>query len=349
MNTPLIELTITGIRDETPDTRSFILTPLKNPLTYKPGQFLTFVFPHKVNENRRSYSISSTPSWGEPLTITVKRLDNGEFSRYLFEKCSVGTSLFSIGPSGFFVLPSNPGNYSTFAFYAAGSGITPILPLIKTLLKEHPAFRVHLTYSNHSEEQTIFFGELQMLERAYPSQLRIEWLFSTAKNLLRARLSKYLVEEQVNNKATLEKERTLFYLCGPHSYMQMISITLLREGVISAQIRKEIFDNIKPLVREPPPDTDRHSVALRYRGELIVLDVQYPETILATAKRHGVVLPYSCEAGKCGTCAATCATGEVWMSYNEVLLEKELAQGRVLTCTGFPVKGDVELFYPSLE
>lgn len=349
MSTLLTELLITGIRDETRDTRSFILAVADGgEIHYKAGQFLTFVFPHKVNENRRSYSISSTPSLGEPLTITVKRLDNGEFSRYLFDTCKVGSPLFTIGPAGFFVLPPAPALTGLFVFYAAGSGITPILPLIKTLLTDHPDARVLLVYSNHTREQTIFRDEIQHLEIAHPHRLRVEWLFSDARNLLRARLTKYLVEEQVNDPALMDKRRAMFYMCGPHDYMQMISITLLREGVTADQIRKEIFDTRKPVVRELPPDTDAHQVKVTYQDTTVVLDVQHPETILAVARRNGVVLPYSCEAGKCGTCAATCISGAVWMSYNEVLLDRELAQGRVLTCTGYPVGGDVELVFPSL-
>ena len=348
MSNLLIELVITDIRNETSDTRSYILDAAGGELpNYKAGQFLTFVFPHKLNENRRSYSISSAPSLKEPLTITVKRVDNGEFSRYLFDYCTIGSPLFTIGPSGFFVLPERPEAFSTFVFYAAGSGIAPILPLIKTLLVQHPGVSVLLIYSNHSVERTIFLEAIRTLEMRFPNRFRTEWLFSDARNLLRARLSKYLVEEQLNDRRLMDKGTAMFYMCGPHDYMQMITITLLREGVGAERIRKEIFDTYKPVLRELPPDTEPHAVKITYRNETMVFDVRYPDTILSVAKRNGVVLPYSCEAGKCGTCAATCVSGAVWMSSNEVLLDKELAGGRVLTCTGYPVHGDVELIIPS--
>src|SRR5690606_2905377 len=129
---------------------------------------------------------------------------------------------------------------------------------------------------------------------------------------------------------------TLCYLCGPHSYMQMISITLLTEGVPAGNIRREIFDTIKPVVRVRPPDQDVHLVTIRYQHREFRFHVQYPETILSVAKRSDIFLPYSCEAGKCGTCAATCLEGRIWMSSNEVLSDRELARNRVLTCTGYP-------------
>ncbi len=345
MTIPLIELKIESIRDEAPGARSFVLSRTDGkPLVYQAGQFLTFVFPHKLNDNRRSYSISSTPSLGEPLTITVKRIDNGEFSRYLFDYCQEGSSLFTIGPAGFFVLPPVPRQVSSFVFYAAGSGITPILPLVKTLLYNYPDVSVWLIYSNHSVQNTIFLREIRALEEQYP-QLRVEWLFSNNKNLLRARLTKQLVADQAHNE--VDRRTSLFYLCGPHEYMQMITITLLREGVSQEQIRKEIFDSIKTVVRDLPPDQSAHNVWVSYMGERFELRVQYPETILQAARSRGILLPYSCDAGKCGTCAATCTKGEVWMSYNEVLLDKELRAGRVLTCTGYPIHGDVELVYPT--
>jgi ferredoxin-NADP reductase len=347
MENILRELKVIETRDETPDTRSFILAPVDGQtIRYRPGQFLTLVFPGEVSGKRRSYSISSSPYLHEPLTITVKRIDNGEFSRYLFDYCGVGSSLFSIGASGFFVLPNDPNVYTDYFFYAAGSGITPILPLIKTLLGNFPGIKVWLSYSNSSPQSTIFFSDLQKLERDYPETFNVEWLFSNAQNLLHARLSKTRVTEHASRFT--HKSRALFYLCGPHEYMQMISITLLRESVPFENIRKEIFNTIKPVVKDLPPDTVLHRVKVHYQGETFLLGVQYPETILSAGKKEGLVLPYSCEVGKCGTCAATCVKGDVWMSYNEVLLDKELKEGRILTCTGHPVGGDVELFYPDV-
>jgi ferredoxin-NADP reductase len=344
-NDPYIPLKIISIRDEAPQARSFVLQCLDgHTFSYKAGQFLTLVFPGRFNEQRRSYSISSLPD-GEPLTITVKRVDNGEFSRYLMDYCDVGSTLYAIAPTGFFVLPPQPELYSTFVFYAAGSGITPVYPLVRTLLLRHPSIRIYLSYSNHSEEESIFLKEIQMLEVQHKGMLIVEWLFSNAKNLLRARLTKSRVTEQLSDTTVIKKNSALFYLCGPYDYMQMISITLLREGVHLNQIRKEIFNTIKPPRRDLPPDTTSRRVTIFYRGERFQINVGYPQTILEAAKSNGILLPYSCEAGKCGTCAATCTKGSVWMSYNEVLLDKELAEGRVLTCTGFPVFDDVELQY----
>lgn len=344
---PYIELRVTEIRTETRDTKSLVLEQVTGaPMRYLAGQFLTLVFPTKTRESRRSYSISSAPSLGEPLTITIKRLDNGEFSRYLLDYCEVGSRLYTIGPSGFFVLPDSTTHPGNFVFYAAGSGITPVLPLIKTLLVKVPGATVRLVYSNHHLSDAIFYSVIMDLQDRFPYRFSVEWLFSDAKQLLKARLTKHLVEQHVNGGLGLDKRKTLFYLCGPYAYMQMITITLLREGVRPDQVRKEIFSTVKPEKKMIPPDLERRKVTIEHRDGRIDLLVQYPETILATALRQGVLLPYSCEAGRCGTCAATCRSGTVWMSRNEVLMDKEIAEGRVLTCTGYPVNGDVVLYYP---
>lgn len=345
---PYIAVTIADIRLETPDTKSFVLRH-DAPIAYQPGQFLTLVFLKPGKEDRRSYSIASHPQWGEPLTITVKRIDNGEYSRFLFDQCAVGDTLLTIGASGFFVLPEHIEGHSHYFFLAAGSGITPMLPLIKTILRDHPTLHVHLVYSNRSEERTIFHAILTSLEKTFPN-FHVLYLFSVAKDLMKARISKLMLQTFLDKTLGNEKDDALFYLCGPHDYMQMISITLLTEGVTLRQIRKEIFSTVKPVVKELPPDQLPHRVTLHYSGTTHALTVQYPLSILETAKRAGVVLPYSCEAGKCGTCAATCLQGKVWLSYNEVLLDKELAAGRVLTCMGYPYgTDDVILDFPNLH
>jgi len=345
---PYITLTISEIRQETANTKSFVLAT-DAPLSYLPGQFLTLVFRKPDKEERRSYSISSNPHLGEPLTITVKRIDNGEFSRFLFDQCTEGDTLLTIGATGFFTLPEHIDGYRRYFFLAAGSGIAPVLPLIKTLLNDHPTRKVFLLYSNRSEDHTIFYNELTTLERAFP-QFTATYMFSVAKDLMKARVGKLMLQQYLKQHLPDEPDTALFYLCGPHDYMQMIAITLLTEGVPPVNIRKENFSTVKLKVKELPPDQEAHRVTIHYEKKEHTLTVQYPLTILETAKRAGIVLPYSCEAGKCGTCSATCLRGNVWMSYNEVLLDKELAAGRVLTCVGYPYGGeDVVLDFPSLQ
>jgi len=339
---------ISAIREETPDCKTFVLdTPDPELLRYRAGQFLTLVFAGISGEERRSYSISSSPALGEPLAITVKRVENGAWSRHLVDRARVGDALTVIGPTGFFTLPEDGAGYKRLFFIAAGSGITPVFSLIKTVLHAHPGWDVVLVYSNRSGETSIFYKELLLLAGQYHDRFKIEWLFSASKHLERARLSKWLLEILLKEHAVrVPLHQTLFYLCGPFDFMRMATIKLTEEGVGPQQVRKENFSTLKPVVKALPPDSDKHTVQLIREGTVHTLEVQYPQTILQAAKKAGIALAYSCEAGRCGSCAATCTHGKVWMSYNEVLVEEEMARGRVLTCVGYPVGGDVTIEYP---
>ncbi len=333
-------LLIDSIVQDTSDTKSFVLKSVDNLISYQPGQFLTLLHPYS-SSIRRSYSLSSHPLLDQYLQITVKRIANGEFSRWLFDRAKVGDHLETIGASGFFTLPDDLSNDVTLFFLAAGSGITPVFSLLKEILFKRKQ-QVVLIYSNRSEKETIFHRELRELEKQFSQRLSILFLFSGDKNLYRARLSITLLTDLVRQHAN-DKTKVLAYLCGPHDYMQMTRITLLTEGIPLENIHTEQFNTDKPIVKELPPDIDQHQVSIEYQGKKCSLNVKYPNTILQTAKLQGIDLPYSCEAGRCGTCAATCVTGKIWMSRNEVLLDKEMEKGRVLTCTGYPVGGDVEL------
>lgn len=339
------ELQVAEVVNETADTRSLVLKPLgdRDAVSWEAGQFLTFVFPHTLGEDRRSYSISSVPCLEEPLCITVKRIPNGAWSRVLTDEIRPGDRLLTIGASGFFTLPRDPCQYRQYLFFAAGSGITPVIALISTLLHRYPDIPVTLIYSNRSAGDTIFYRQLQQLQARFGDRFRIEFLFSSSKFLGRARLSKWLMEQLLPEYRLCPPEQAMHYTCGPYEYMRMVTIALTDDGVPAAQIRKEDFQPLQLVPKELPPDTDPHQLSLELAGQEYTLRVQYPDTILKAAQKAGIPMPYSCEAGRCGTCVARCDSGKVWMSYNEVLLDEEIAAGRVLTCTGYLVGGDARL------
>jgi ring-1,2-phenylacetyl-CoA epoxidase subunit PaaE len=336
-------LHITKVIPETPDVKTFVIESREEAINYNAGQYLTFVFESNGHEIRRSYSLASSPVLNEPLAITVKRVQNGEVSRPLFDHAKEGDVLMTTGAGGFFVLPDQLSKDQQLFFLAAGSGIVPVYSLIKTALYTHPGVPVVLIYSNRSGEDTIWYEELKALQEKFKENFRIEFLFSMSADLLRARLNQSLLQILVGQHAIAQTANILFYLCGPFAYMRMIEIELQTMGFPISQIRKEQFATVRPVFRPQPPDTDPHTVEIRIGNELHRITVQYPLTILEAAKRKGIILPYSCEAGKCGSCAATCLQGKVWMMYNEVLLDDDLQKGLVLTCSGFPVGGNIVL------
>lgn len=339
---------IREILPETKDCKTFVLESPDEPLVYKAGQFLTFIFDTAFGEVRRNYSLSSSPDLGEPIQITIKRMANGLFSRKMVDRAQPGDMLTTIGASGFFILPDDMNQCRQLFLLAAGSGITPVFGLLKTVLHRFPQVDIVLIYSNHSKEDTIFYSALQQLQSLNPKRFKVEWLFSNAADHTKARLSNWLLGELLKKNLTAPFINCLFYLCGPFNYMRMITITLLSAGVKMANIRKEEFVIIPPAVQPLPPDTANRQVFFWFNKKRYEISSVYPQTILQSAKQAGIELPYSCETGRCGTCAAICTKGQVWMKYNEVLTEEDLRNKRVLTCTGYPVYGNVELDFDKI-
>ena len=336
-------LRIREVREEVPGFKTIRFEDVPH-IPYQSGQYLTLVQNKSGEEVRRSYSITSSPVLNEPLSIGVKRVENGVFSRVLVDHARPGDAVLTTGSGGFFVLPDEVETYRQLFFFAAGSGITPVFSLLKTVLHAHPSLQVVLVYSNASKAKAVYFDDLQLLQAQFPERFTLENLFSNAADLSKARLHRDLIFSYLQRFAGYEKDKTLFYICGPEPYMRLCTYTLQEAGIPSLQIKKENFYFSEVAKRDAlPPDKHDRTAFIQFGNKTYMVAVRYPDSILRAAKKSGLSLPYSCEAGRCGNCAAQCTAGTVWHSYNEVLTEKELSQGLVLTCVGHPVGGDVHL------
>ncbi len=309
------------------------------------GQFITLSFFTHGREKRRSYSLTCSPELGERLCITVKKIDNGEFSRWLVYYAQEGDVLLTTGISGYFLLPSEAETF-TYFFLAAGSGITPCYSLIHFLLETTSA-KIILIYSNKSVVQTLFYAQLQQWANEYRERFTIHYFFSDSTDIQNKRLTSFLLSNLLSKHAANQRNPYV-YLCGPYEYRLMATITLRAFGIEKERIRKEEFDPIPMPLTNRPPDVRAHNVTIHIGGSKHTLRVQYPKSIVAVAKENNVVVPYSCESGQCGSCAATCVSGKIWMGYNEVLTDDEIARGWVLTCVGFPIEGDAVIDFGNL-
>jgi len=335
---------VVDIIKETQDAYNFILkNETGEKINYQAGQFLTFIFEHKDGEIRRSYSISSTPGIDELISITVKRIPNGEISRHLINHTHVNDTLISIQAAGRFTLDTNFQEQRQFFFIAAGTGIVPIFSLIKKILHEEPLSKIFLIYQNHNEKDIIFKKTLEKLERNFAEEFKwINFLSRPhSKHRSPQKLNNFLLEKLVEEYVDAEKEN-LFYLCGPTSFMRMAQFTLKWMGFKDEQIKKEIFSvEFVP----PPPfitDTSTKQIIIHYNKKDFKIEAAYPLNILQAALNNNIQLPYSCRSGRCSSCVAKCTKGKVKMSNNEVLTEKDLENGLVLTCVGY-AETDVEL------
>ena len=340
----VLHFRITSVRDETPQAKTYELERLGSPEpAYKPGQFLTFIIRTGQQELRRSYSILTLP--GEPLQITVKKVDNGAISRYIIQHWKEGTEVTSLLPSGrFSISPQQEKQRDVFCF-AAGSGIVPILPQIRFLLKEEPQSTIHLIYSNHSELHALFMSEIEDLSARH-TNFRLKLLFSDPQRRLKdqGHLSNLFLESYVRQELSHSKEDAVFLVCGPFTYMRMIQIMLGFMHFRKDQVLKENY--IPEVMRSGTvhhPVFPETNVLITGHGARHSIKVPSGKDILSSALEQGLPLPYSCRGGVCGNCALLCRSGRVQMSINEVLTDEDMKQGWVLTCTGFPAEENTVL------
>lgn len=339
-STPLI---IEKIVQQTAEARSlFVKRKDGASIAYKPGQFLHFGFEQMNDIAYRSYSFSTIPEEG--AAFTVKEMVNGDISR-LLQKAQVGDELNLINIGGKFVLPTQLREVHQIFLFAAGSGITPIFSILKQILLHHPHIKIYLAYSSSSAASTIFYDELIALEKQHSDRLHINFIFSNNKNLLKARLSGFWLQEIVAAHRKAAWENILVYCCGPVDYMDTIKITLFTAGIRAEHFFMEYFETASEDLMIPPPDQAAHQVTINLHGTRHTIEVQYPDTILTAGVNAGLKMPYSCRSGQCGSCTTRIVSGVVWLQYNEVLTPDELQEGLTLTCMGCPVHGDVELQY----
>lgn len=329
-----IRLQVRALSFPVADTLLVAFEPMK--VRYLPGQHLTLLLQPGLSEIRRSYSLCSLP--GDPYpTIAITRVANGEASRWLHDQLKVGDVLESLAPSGRFLLEEVP----ELVFLAAGSGITPIYPLIRQALAETTA-NISLYYSEKEPATTLFYEELLSLQTQHPDRLTIHWHFSQVVNRqthVNGRLNQYVLEKAFAKMANKADYR--FYACGPHSFLRLIRLSLQFMGYADSQIKRENFASEGIPMAGTKPERAEKMVEVQL-GERQYRQSNHT-TLLEGARQAGIQLPYSCNNGQCGTCALRLQSGEVLHRLNEVLTDKELAEGYVLSCTAYPESDRLEV------
>lgn len=330
----------------TNDTKCFYFD-IPTGFNYRAGQYITLLLNINGKEIRRPYSLCSTSGIDDELFIAVKLIENGEATRYLHDKLKIGDAINILKPNGRFILPDTLPKQ--LFFMAAGSGIGPVLGLIKQALFLSES-KVLLAYSNSSKDDCIFYDELHKLALQFADKFEIVWLFSDNKNLMKARLNRFMLEEMVTQKV-LDKTKVLFYTCGPFVYMEMIFITLLTMGFNQEQLFKETFttheedeDDDGGLIEdEDLPEYTDAEVTIVLNNTPHTLSLKAGQTILQAAQKNSIDLPYSCMRGMCSSCVCQLESGAIHLHYNQVLTDKDVAEGRVLTCTAHPTTNKVTI------
>jgi len=340
-------LVLSKIKRETPNAvvLSFELPEsLKSAFNFLPGQYITIKHEHNGNEIRRAYSLCSTPTSGL-LQVGVKKVDGGSFSVFANETLRAGAQLEIMAPQGKFTVKTNTKNTVNYAAFAAGSGITPILSIIQSVLEEEPKSTFLLVYGNKTQEETMFFEYFEELKAQFPDRLHLEYVFSreNKEGAQFGRIEQSTVNFMLKNKYK-DTAFDAFYLCGPESMIDIVTSTLKDKGVNEKQIHFELFTTSEEGLLVAPHDGDT-SVTLTLDDETTSFTMPQAKSVLQAALDAGLDAPFSCQGGICSTCIARVVEGKVEMRKNQILTDGELADGLVLTCQSHPTTPTLVIDY----
>lgn len=349
------ELTIKDIRRETDECVSIafaVPAELEEAYAFIPGQYLTLRAEVDGEEVRRSYSICSSPEDGE-LRVAVKRVEGGRFSTFANEQLKVGAAIDVMTPMGRFFTPLDPANEKHYVAFAAGSGITPILSILKTVLYREPHSIFTLVYGNSGVDSILFRETLEGLKNRFMGRLSIHHILSREaldSDLFNGRIdagrARRLLDVLIDVDSVDE-----FFLCGPYPMIEAVTEVLQERGVDKKHIHFELFTPAGGW-KEPERHTRRPGsrAAAQVTLTLDGTTFSFPMTadsasILEAAQRAGADVPFACKGGVCSTCRARLEEGEVDMTVNYALEEDEVAAGYILTCQAYPKTERVQVNY----
>jgi ring-1,2-phenylacetyl-CoA epoxidase subunit PaaE len=334
-------LKIKNIQPETPSAYSLILEQPNPSIAYKPGQFFTLLLTINGEKVRRSYSASSHPEEKE-IVLTIKKVAGGLVSNYIPDHLKAGEFVEVMAAIGTFC--SDKRTKDRVLLVAGGSGITPIVSILKDYLKKGNISKLLLVDCNRSEEEIIFHQQLEALAVQHANQFKILHYLSqpTKEGVIPAKLSPSSLKETLIQQGWFAGKFDAF-VCGPNGMMENTIEALKSMEVADELIHKESFFNAAPAFEsisdaDAAPVKGEDTVTIVYAGSEYVIDVPKNKSILEAALDLDIDLPYSCQSGLCTACMGKCTSGKVTMpSDADGLSDKEIKQGYVLTCVGRPV------------
>lgn len=351
-------LTVSDIRQETKDSVSIafeVPSSLKEEFNYIQGQYLTLKLTVKGEEIRRSYSLCSSPATDAQMRIAVKRVKDGKGSNYLNESLKKGDTIEVMTPMGNFYSELNKSNKKQYVLFAGGSGITPMLSIIKTTLITEPESKLILFYGNLDEESAIFKNEIDQIAAADP-RLKVYHIYDHPKNDVSNPLFKGIMDsnkvKQLFEQFVDKNVKSEYFICGPTGMMDSVKKSLEDLKVPKDDVHIEYFTTSLETAKAAKEATDAKTPKLTSHVTVIMdgMSTDFDlasdgSSILDAALDHDVDVPFACKGAVCCTCRAKLKEGSVIMEMNYALSEDEVNAGYILTCQSHPVTERVVVDY----
>jgi ring-1,2-phenylacetyl-CoA epoxidase subunit PaaE len=328
---------------ENRETISFVFKqPGLRKIRYKAGQYLTLMLNIEGRRYKRCYSLSSSPSIDDNLSITIKRVPNGIVSNYLADNYNEGDEIEVMGPTGDFTVFFNDIPTELY-LWAGGSGITPIFSILNEVLYNCPLTKIHLLYSNSTLASSIFSNQLISLSKKFVDRFNLYLFFTQEKNnrienAIYTRLSQGFIEDYISDRCDV-KDSSKHFICGPSQMMIMVSESLKLFGVDEENIISEDFElNISNKDLEDILEAEVNLFANNCSNKVLVKKGQ---SILDAYLNHGIELPYFCQTGSCNKCKAKLIRGKSKMLGTKN--RTELNDDEILLCCSFPLSETIEI------
>jgi ring-1,2-phenylacetyl-CoA epoxidase subunit PaaE len=341
-----MKLEVTHISNPTPDAVSLQFKRPEN-FVYKAGQYGMFKFWINNEVVTRTYSFHTSPDTDLDLGITVRRVEGGHVSNHLLNTPITETEID--GVMGYFFIKGSQDIERHLIMFAGGSGITPIISMIKTVLNHEPLTSISLIYSNQTFDRIIFRNELLQLETQFQNRLKVYHVLTKDNNIptdfpvfYNERLSKLVIKKLLRNIMAEVTCGIEYYLSGPYEFMQLADDSIRSIDTCTTKVYKEHFY----IPSDPERDFDvsqfaTQEVVIRLKHEDRHLTVGAGKSILEASLISGLRLAHSCKEGQCGACRSILISGEVKLRKNHVLTPRELNAGQILLCQGFPASENV--------
>jgi ring-1,2-phenylacetyl-CoA epoxidase subunit PaaE len=341
------KLQVKEVKTETPDCVSIAFTvpeDLQSEFLFEQGQNITIKKEVDGEELRRSYSICSAPFENE-LRVAVKKVDGGKFSTYANSSLKAGDTLDVLPPTGKFNTKLTTQNSKQYLAFAAGSGITPVISIIKTTLQTEPASSFTLVFGNRGRHSIIFFEELEALKNRYLNRFNFINILSREKTDAPINFGRIDTNKLAElNKLIDYKNTDEFFICGPEEMIFCVKDFLEQIDIDKKKIHFELFttpgQKQSSVVSRQSSSQDKgpaSKISVKLDGRSFDFDLGFnSENILDAALKQGADLPFACKGGVCCTCKAKLLEGEVAMDVNWGLEQEEVEQGYILTCQSHP-------------